>query len=810
MALEINIGEEYKIKIEKEAEFENSIFKEVYTQAAKNVEEIVLQAKTSNKSNENNKSIGNNDYNNVIAFTGERGTGKSSSMISFADALTENNYEEEFWKKTPDIKDIKIGALDVIDPSLFRNEDKLFEIIISKMFSEFQKKLKVKAEDIKQDRKRDLIKKFQEVFNNLKVLHNGKSQVYEKEAIEALSDLAFGTNLKDNFKKLVDEYLLCLYDIDKNKNGFLLIAIDDFDLNISGAYEMLEDIRQFLIQSNVIILIACKIEQLQDSIEKKIRSEYKIMIPKHGSSYLNDNPTDMAAKYLLKLIPINKRSYLPQLDFRTELIKLFKDGKELPKNDNAIEEWVLNEIHLKTGFIFIKKDSNLNYLIPKNLREFIQFYKFIIELTNDKIANQESFKMYFHKVWCINNLKKNQLNILNELVSTDNGNKNKTLILSLKNHYSDIESSHVYDNEIKDILKSENNALNISIGDVLTIIINYSKSKNSLYDDLFFYAIKSYYTIHLTMLFEKKLFSEAETIIGSNIYSINLNIINNIIENDFWSFGVEELFEISNIERNKINELVSKFIITSEKNPSRSSFDVIYKKPLHRDNEVVFSILGFIRNIIFHKNHYKKTFGEERVPSVNYERNIIPLFSIDVLEKIINDLIFNRLKIKYSDNYSNILFEHILKKIETSLENLNPDFSENFNKNSFISNIRGDLKSGITEKINSLKKLTDTQIENEVNQKVNLIFNVYKKQTERNDIKKISEKNIKYYKPRYFSKKEITSQGAKQAMNNLVKEYKDYSLVQEEFQYYRNLMENDLDKGLVGIEKLLKGIINNG
>ncbi|WP_239761367.1 hypothetical protein [Tenacibaculum finnmarkense] len=30
MALEINIGEEYKIKIEKESEFKNSIFKEVY------------------------------------------------------------------------------------------------------------------------------------------------------------------------------------------------------------------------------------------------------------------------------------------------------------------------------------------------------------------------------------------------------------------------------------------------------------------------------------------------------------------------------------------------------------------------------------------------------------------------------------------------------------------------------------------------------------------------------------------------------------------------------------------------------------
>ncbi|WP_299122066.1 hypothetical protein [uncultured Tenacibaculum sp.] len=313
MKLGINIGEEYKIKIEKENEFNNSIFKEVYTQAAKNVEEIILQANTVY----NTKSISNDDYNNVIAFTGERGTGKSSSMISFADALKNKNSKDTFWNATPNLEKAKIKSLDIIDPSLFRNEDKLFEIIISKMFSKFQKKLK-KENTIKNDRKRDLIKQFQKVFNNLKVVHNGKSDVYEKEAIEALSDLAFGTNLKDNFKKLVDEYLLCLYGIDNSmgKKGFLLIPIDDFDLNISGTYEMLEDIRQFLIQSNVLILIACKIEQLQDSINNEILKEYETLFKykkDNNDLELSEIISNKSNKYLTKLFPIERRLKTPDL-----------------------------------------------------------------------------------------------------------------------------------------------------------------------------------------------------------------------------------------------------------------------------------------------------------------------------------------------------------------------------------------------------------------------------------------------------------------------------------------------------------------
>lgn len=313
MALEINIGEEYKIKIEKTEEFKDSIFEEVYTQATKNVEEIILQANTVS----NAKSISNDDYNNVIAFTGERGTGKSSSMISFADALKNKKPKDTFWSETPNLEKVKIKSLDIIDPSLFRNEDKLFEIIISKMFSKFQKKLK-KENTIKNDRKRDLIKQFQKVFNNLKVVHNGKSDVYEKEAIEALSDLAFGTNLKENFKKLVDEYLLCMYGIDnsKDKKGFLLIPIDDFDLNISGAYEMLEDIRQFLIQSNVVILIACKIEQLQDSINNEIVKEYETLFKYKTANKgleLSEIISNKSNKYLTKLFPIERRLKTPDL-----------------------------------------------------------------------------------------------------------------------------------------------------------------------------------------------------------------------------------------------------------------------------------------------------------------------------------------------------------------------------------------------------------------------------------------------------------------------------------------------------------------
>lgn len=478
MALEINIGDEYKIKIEREKEFKDSIFKEVYTQAAKNVDEIISQSKNDEKTNE---SISNDDYNNVIAFTGERGTGKSSSMISFADALKEKSNTDAFCK---DIKEIeilenikvsKIKSLDIIDPSLFRNEDKLFEIIISKMFSKFQLELKKSDNKIKKDNKRDLIKKFQKVFNNLKVVHNGKSDIYDKEAIEALSDLAFGTNLKDNFKKLVDEYLLCMYNIDnkKGETGFLLIPIDDFDLNISGAYEMLEDIRQFLIQSNVIILIACKIEQLEDSIEQNFRTEYKIMMPKDGINYLSDEPSDMASKYLLKLIPSNRRTIIPELNIKEKIVIEERDEKEKPfvikkkgkvlfENDN-LQSLILDFIYQETK-IFITTSNNHNIsIIPKTLRELNNLISLIHNSKNKKVT----FKNYIIST-AKTNLPEGLFKIFSVLEETNILDFN----VQFCNLIGEINSNEIrfnIPNDKYDLLNPRNNN-NTSLGDVYSIL----------------------------------------------------------------------------------------------------------------------------------------------------------------------------------------------------------------------------------------------------------------------------------------------------------------------------------------------------
>ncbi|GAA6767754.1 hypothetical protein AAFH68_37040 [Flavobacterium sp. CGRL1] len=308
----LNLNEEYKIKIEKGNDFCNSIFKEVYISASLNVAEIISKSKRGSKYD---------DFNNIIAFTGERGKGKSSSMISFRDALVNNQKSCHInFFETEDLDNVSLGKafeilrnnkfaeIDIIDPSLFRGNESLFEIILAKMFSKFQDSINKKDSKIRDEVRRSLIKHFQSVFENLQMINSDRKELYKQETIEVLSKLATSSNLRECFKDLVDYYL----ENFENKQ-YLVISVDDFDLNISGTFEMLEDIRQFLIQSKIVILIACKIEQLRESVLNNLYKEFEYLI-KYQSSEIDENKLiNKTEKYLEKLIPFEKRLELPNL-----------------------------------------------------------------------------------------------------------------------------------------------------------------------------------------------------------------------------------------------------------------------------------------------------------------------------------------------------------------------------------------------------------------------------------------------------------------------------------------------------------------
>ena len=127
--------------------------------------------------------------------------------------------------------------------------------------------------------------------------------------LEMLSNIGDNTNIKNNLLDLITKFLKFV-----NEKDYLVIQIDDTDLNVENAYYISEDIRKFFMIPNVIVLMATKPEILTKAIEQEYIKNFSFLINENKESY--HEYYKMASKYLQKLIPGTRRIMLPEISLK--------------------------------------------------------------------------------------------------------------------------------------------------------------------------------------------------------------------------------------------------------------------------------------------------------------------------------------------------------------------------------------------------------------------------------------------------------------------------------------------------------------
>ena len=125
------------VRADKFNETEDSFFKDTYEQAFRAVHSI-HQANMKQRNNKSSCRQQVHDIQNVITFTGRRGTGKTSAMLTFANALHDSKLEEllsgtkslkkyqsEDENGIPGIKKCEFYSLPYVDASLLAETEDL-------------------------------------------------------------------------------------------------------------------------------------------------------------------------------------------------------------------------------------------------------------------------------------------------------------------------------------------------------------------------------------------------------------------------------------------------------------------------------------------------------------------------------------------------------------------------------------------------------------------------------------------------------------------------------------------------------------
>lgn len=395
------------IKYESPKEFLKSASWEAYKKALEITQEIVADNKDyldSLSKNDNGTQVRNTEQiYNIIFFTGDRGTGKTSVMLSYMEFLKDyyrkysKSRNDNIQEMTFEEDKLMFTGLEYIDASTLDAKEDILGGILSKMLKKWSAEEKrsygnrgLRKEDDYAYKKRQVQMRFNQVYKYLKNLRSERDIMDEDSDMfmETLENMSLTENLRQAFQQLVEDYLDIMEypgserDISSG-NHFLVVSIDDLDLNIDKGFELLDQVRKYLMIPQIVILLSANCEQLEKVCVNYYTSKFDgIKNEINTKKYI----AKLASDYLEKMVPTQRQVILCSGDkwdyFDEKDVELiYSDSKRKGvQRSGSLLEIVQGDMKNYLGAEILKGGKALVYLTPDTLRELCSWVKEIYEL----------------------------------------------------------------------------------------------------------------------------------------------------------------------------------------------------------------------------------------------------------------------------------------------------------------------------------------------------------------------------------------------------------------------------------------------
>lgn len=580
-------GEETGIVHESYSNRNSSLFKDQYFKALSEIS-AYLSAGSDKDSNENN----------IFAFIGDRGTGKTSCMESVAQMLCDIHLENEssgIFKKSNTIYQEAIEnksyfILDTIDPTIFERNINILDVVIGVLFERVQQKIECSDRSFSsieeyEKSKQDLFDAFQKVKECLKFIKKPELLISDDDDISLIADMASVSRLKNQMESLTDKFLAFF------KSDVLVIAIDDIDLQSEHAYDMVEQLRKYFMFKNVIILMAFKYEQMLEVLAREFTKDYSVLIQTNQLTI--SSIEEMAAKYLTKLVPINHRIILPTSNMYLDRgLNYYINRKDTLAKESwvTIKSAVVSLIFQKCRFLFYNTKGEISPIVPRNLRELRHLFTMLYEMTDYypdeeqpsydfRINNKAQFLGYFYSTWVNNHINYQDHKIVNIIKNlNDSSVINKTVLKLLNDKYKDTALKGRYSqNLFPEILAEDNLSYNVSIADVFVIVDCIKKFITSFDDKMLVFFVETYYSFKLYEYYDEltEKASQAESEEERNERLINNSIRKKAVVDNFSNYAILAGGRFINPEYNNLLPIEQETKKTRDYRPI--SFDLLKK-----------------------------------------------------------------------------------------------------------------------------------------------------------------------------------------------------------------------------------------
>lgn len=482
-------------------EYKSSIFHEQYEQCLSMVDSYLKGLKDMTKAPA--VLAGSlESTNNIIVFDGERGSGKTSCMMSVVNMLTDCDHSK-ICGNYQMVSNAQFETIQMIEPAFFDKEHNILTLFTTRLYRAFrdeEDKPNYRFTDSKSANA--LNQKFVDVQRKLKCMFSDERN---DEGLEYLVNMAAAVDIKKDLRELTDLYLTYR----GKEKGTLLLMVDDIDLNDEYAWEMAEHLRKYFIQPNIIVMMSMKIRQMFGILQRDFRKGY-VTKRKDNNGLHDEEETEIAERserYLTKLLPAHQRIYMPEpasfMDAELEVKDAEKWGYAM-MDGIKVEQVIPELIFLKTRYLFYNTRKHVSYIVPRNLRDIRQLLKLLIQMPNYANENEtvrhpynkKQFQQYLLNDWRDINLKEDYRHLIDQIVTVKRlGEFNYVMVDVLSTFMN--KTLNDPNKVIANIVDDDNTPYNISLGDVLVMLklVEGTKINDDARKLVFF--LKSIYSIRL-------------------------------------------------------------------------------------------------------------------------------------------------------------------------------------------------------------------------------------------------------------------------------------------------------------------------
>lgn len=414
MYIDVIRGRELNVYVSGDMQQPENIMFSVYKQAIQALVGIVQQSQEFNTNRRRNRREFDvleqerlfRYSSNIIAFSGQRGGGKTSTMLSFSRMIQSIGREKGYNRERDDRGEFKVtfdsldqedqkglsdalkgleratfAVMPPIEPSVLEGKQSILSVVLSRLIEYAESFMRQESQEGGDEVQRKLMRDYQDCLSGI----NGIK--YQQDAtpqdLTALQNISDGSRLRQSFATFVQDLLELVYDLDRqNTSTYLVLQLDDADSQIDHAYQVLEDVRKYLVIPNMVILMSADMDIFRRLVLERYVSQFPSLGGQNGEGELLwRDLRRMSSKYLDKLIPSIQLVTLPPLD---ELVLQKGDSLKLrylerPDSESYVFRWaqhadlglqdfLLTAIYQKTGVIFVAHTAYVNNIVPTTMR----------------------------------------------------------------------------------------------------------------------------------------------------------------------------------------------------------------------------------------------------------------------------------------------------------------------------------------------------------------------------------------------------------------------------------------------------------